>query len=245
MRAFASDRICGLIGGSQVYTEHEGKNEGNEMHQPSRKPDAPGIIGIVSSTGGFDALVEVLGSLPREFPVPILVVPSINPIYVNWLAARLDAKGPLHVTVAKDGQVPEPGSVYVATDDPCLIIVDCRLRLEGGNPDYKRRPKDALFRSMARDQKSGAIAVILTGMGMDGAEGMKEVRDAGGYTIVQDESTSVVYGGRYAVELKAACESLPIRAIAPRLVALVDTGLLGPSARKSWPNSSGDQGPNE
>jgi two-component system, chemotaxis family, protein-glutamate methylesterase/glutaminase len=212
-----------MTGEALLTAQSQKKNKGNEMDQPSRNPGAPGLIGIVSSTGGFEALVEVLGSLPREFPVPILVVPSFNPVYVNWLAARLDAKGPLHVTVAKDGQVPEPGHVYVAADDPCLVVVQGRLRFEGGNPDYKRRPKDALFRSMARDQGSGAIAVILTGMGMDGADGMKKVRDAGGYTIVQNESTSVVYGGRYAVELNAACESLQIQEISPRLVALVAT----------------------
>jgi two-component system chemotaxis response regulator CheB len=212
-----------MTGGALLTAQSHKKNKGNEMDQPSRKPGAPGLIGIVSSTGGFEALVEILGNLPQEFPMPIVLLPSIHPDYVEPLAARLDAKGPLHVTVAKDGQVPEPGHVYVAALDPCLLTVQGRLRFEAGNPDYKRRPKDALFRSMAQDKGSGAIAVILSGLGMDGADGMKEVREAGGYTIVQNESTSVVYGGRYAVERNAACESLPIQEIAPTLVALVAT----------------------
>jgi chemotaxis response regulator CheB len=215
------------------------------MERPSREPGIIRLIGIVSSTGGLEALAVILGSLPREFPAPILAVPSINPLYVKALAERLDAKSHLRVTVAADGQVPEPGTVYVAVDDPCLLIVDGRLRLEGGNPVYRRRPKDALFRSLARDQKSGAIAVILTGMGMDGAEGMKEVRDTGGYTIVQDESTSIVYGGKYAVEMNAACETLPIQEIAPRLVSLVTTGLSGLGASKTWSNSPGKERPGE
>ena len=198
------------------------------MDQPSREPGAIHLIGIVASTGGLEAVAEILGGLPREFPVPILVVPSINPNYVKALAERLEAKSLLHVTVAEDGQVPEPGSVYVAADEPCMLIVQGRLRLEGGSAEYKRRPKDALFHSMARDQGSGALAVILTAMGSDGAEGMKEVRDVGGYTIVQDESTSIVYGpAKFAVQLNAACESLPIQEIAPRLVALVGTGQPG------------------
>jgi two-component system, chemotaxis family, protein-glutamate methylesterase/glutaminase len=191
------------------------------MDQPPREMGTPRLIGMVSATGGPEALKEILGSLPREFPVPIVLVPSIHPHHVEWLATRLDAITLLQVTVAEDGQVPQPGSVYVAANDPCLCIVHGRLRLERGNPDYKRRPHDALFRSMARDQGSGAIAVILSGMGMDGAEGMKEVRDAEGFTIVQDESTSLVYGpAKFAVQLSAACESLPIQEIAPRLVAL-------------------------
>jgi two-component system, chemotaxis family, protein-glutamate methylesterase/glutaminase len=78
---------------------------------------------------------------------------------------------------------------------------------------------------MARDVGPGALAVILTGMGDDGSEGMKEVRDAGGYTIVQDSATSAVYGtAKLAVQLNAACESLPILEIAPRLLELIATG---------------------
>ncbi len=198
------------------------------MDQPSREPAKVRLIGIVSATGGLQALPELLGSLPHEFPVPILVLPRIHPKYLNELVARLDAKCLLQVTVAEDGQVPEPGSVYVASDDLRLVVVQGRLLLERGNPDCKRVTANALFRSMVRDVGSGALAVILTGMGDDGAEGMKEVRDAGGYTIVQDRATSVVYGtAKLAVQLNAACESLPIQEIAPRLVALVATGPSG------------------
>jgi two-component system chemotaxis response regulator CheB len=176
------------------------------------------------------ALPEILGGLPHGFRAPILVVFSIHPDYLKECVTRLDHKCLLRVLVAEDGQMPEPGGVYVASEDPCLLVVDGRLRLERGDQDHMRRPKNALFRSMARDQGSGALAVILTGMGEDGAEGMRAVRDAGGYTIVQDESTSVVYGmGRAAERLDAFCESLPIQEIAPRLCALVATGPLGPA----------------
>jgi two-component system chemotaxis response regulator CheB len=179
---------------------------------------------MVSATGGFEALDEILGNLPPEFPVPILLYPNIHPDYVPALAARLDAKTALRVVVADDGQVPAPGCVNVAGCDVCLLINGGRIRLERGQADYPlRRAKDALFRSMAVDQGSGAVAVILSGMGLDGALGMKAVRDAGGYTIVQDKATSAIYvTAEAAVRLDAACESLPVQEIAPRLVALVN-----------------------
>ena len=195
------------------------------MDQPSREPLTPRLIGIASSSCGIEPLEEILGSLPHEFPVPILVLPSIHPDYVNWLATRLDATSRLQVIAAEDGQVPAPGCVYVAADDRGLIIVQGRFRFGRRKSVYNRHVKDALFCSMAWEQGSGALAVILPGMGPDGAEGMKEVRDAGGYTIVQDGSTSIVNGtAKLAVKMNAACESLPIQEIAPRLVALVTPG---------------------
>ena len=147
----------------------------------------------------------MLGTLPHEFPVPILVVPSFHDYYLSQFAARLHMKCRLQVIVAEDGQVPEPGTVYLASGVACLLTVQQgRLRLERGDPVsiHDREPKNALFRSMARDQGSGALAVILPGMGKDGAEGMREVRDAGGYTIVQDRSTSFLCGtADYAIRL--------------------------------------------
>jgi two-component system chemotaxis response regulator CheB len=190
--------------------------------RPPRASVIPRLIGIVSATGGFEALEEILSSLPREFAAPILVVPSIHPDYVAALAARLDEKSLLMVTVAEDGQVPSPGCVYVAANDRCLRIVEGRLRLGSAHPYCNARPKNALFYSMAREKGVLALAVILSGMGADGAEGMKELRDAGGYTIVQDQSTSVVYGpAKAAVQLDAVCESLPVKEIGPRLVRLI------------------------
>jgi two-component system chemotaxis response regulator CheB len=183
------------------------------------------VIGIVASTGGPEALGEILGGLPPNFAVPILVVQSIHPDYFEKLIIRLSDSCLLRVIAAREGQVPEPGSVYVAADDHCLLVEQHRLRLECGELRSHRDSKNALFRSMARDRGSGTVAVILTGTGADGAEGMKAVRDAGGHTIVQDRSTSVVYGPAHvAVRLDAACESLPLQEIAPRLLALIATG---------------------
>lgn len=168
-------------------------------------------------------MVEILAGLPREFALPILVVMSMRDDYLKTFVAWLDDRCLLKVTIAENEDVPEPGNVYVASGDPYLLIVQGYLRLEPSGPDYQA--KNVLFRSMARDLGPGAIAVILTGMGSDGAEGMKEVRDAGGYTIVQDQFTSHIYGtARVAVEINAPCESLPLQEIASRLLALVAAG---------------------
>jgi len=188
-----------------------------------RRDGTPRLIGIVAATGGPHALAEILGGLPREFGLPILVIMSMYDdfpkIFVPWLQDRCL----LQVKVAEDGQTPEPGKVYVASGDSHLLVEREHLRLVPAGSDHQ--PKDVLFRSMARNLGPGAIAVILTGLGRDGAEGMKEVRDAGGYTIAQDESTSVVYSTpRFAVELDAACESLSLQEMAPRLLDLVGTG---------------------
>jgi two-component system, chemotaxis family, protein-glutamate methylesterase/glutaminase len=204
------------------------KTNGHEMDQRLKEAATVRLIAIVSASGGLQALPEILSALPRDFPVPILVLPRIHPKFLKELVARLDAKCLLQVTVAEDGQVPEPGHVYVASDDLVLVVAQGRLRHERGNPDCTRVTGNALFRSMARDVGSGALAVILTGMGNDGAQGMKEVRDAGGYTIVQDRATSVVSGtAKLAVELNAACEVLALQEIAPKLVALVARGARG------------------
>jgi two-component system, chemotaxis family, protein-glutamate methylesterase/glutaminase len=185
------------------------------------------LLCSASYPDGPQALVEILGGLPRDCPAPILVVQSLHRDYLGKLVERLDDRCPLDVIAAEDGQIPASGRVYVASDDPCLLVVQRRIRLEHADHVSKRESKNALFSSMARCHGSGAVAVTLTGMGVDGAEGMKEVRNAGGHTIVQDRYTSVDYGlADAAVRLNAACESLPIQEIAPRLIALMTGGPL-------------------
>jgi two-component system, chemotaxis family, protein-glutamate methylesterase/glutaminase len=205
--------------------QNSGDLWGTEMDRPLREPVTPRLIGIVAASGGPAALGEILGGLPPDFPVPILVVQSVHPDFLEKLVMRLNDRCLLQVIAARDGQVPEPGRVYVASDDPGLLVVQHRLRLERRDSRSHDDSKNALFRSMARDQGSGAVAVILTALAPDGVEGMKAVRDAGGYTIVQDQATSVIYGpAEIAVRLDAVCESLPLQEIAPRLLSLMDGG---------------------
>jgi two-component system, chemotaxis family, protein-glutamate methylesterase/glutaminase len=195
---------------------------GDQMGQTSPSRVTPRLLGIVSATGGPQVLEVILGGLPPGFAVPILLLPSVGDHFLKSFVAWLAGRSQLPVTPAEDRQVPEPGRVYVAGMDRDLIIERGHLRLVEREPQVYR-PKDTLFRSMASELGPGAVAVILTGMGSDGARGMKAVRDAGGHTIAQDRATSLVYSTpRFAVEMEAARETLPLPEIGPRLLLLVE-----------------------
>jgi two-component system chemotaxis response regulator CheB len=191
-------------------------------------PGAPGfgIVGIVASTGGPKALESVLGGLPADFPLPVVLVQHIDRGFVDGFTSWLDRVCALHVTRAQDGQTPRPGAVYVAPGDRHLRVQRRVLRLDDAEPVALQRPSGTLLlRSMADSFGDAGIGVLLTGMGEDGAEGLLAVRRAGGHTIAEDESTAVVYGmPAAAVRLGGVCESLPLGAIANRLSRLAAAG---------------------
>lgn len=180
-------------------------------------------LGIVASTGGPAALQSLLSALEGQFPLPILLVQHIASGFLEGFASWLASVCPFRVVVSQDGDLPTRGVVHVAAADRHLRLVGKRLRLDVSPPVSSQCPSGTvLLRSMAESLGPAALAVLLTGMGDDGAAGLKDIRDAGGYTIAEDESTAVVYGmPAAAVQLKAVCESLPLPEIAPRLHALV------------------------
>jgi two-component system chemotaxis response regulator CheB len=214
--------------------------EGDEARRASEgvKPDAPAgesaaslsrratpsfrMLAVVASTGGPAALAKLLGALPATFPLPIVVVQHITACFLDGFASWLGTVCPFPAAVAQDREAPQPGRIYLPPVDRHLRVESGRLRHDGGEPVCLQRPSGTvLFRSMAQSLGPAALAVLLTGMGEDGAEGMAEVRAAGGYTIAEDESTAVVYGmPAAAVRRRGVCESLPLPAIAPRLAAL-------------------------
>jgi two-component system chemotaxis response regulator CheB len=176
---------------------------------------------MVGATGAFEALSIILNRLPREFQLPILFVWSMPDVFLEGTVARLAHRSSLPVVAVEDEQVPQAGNVYVAGTDRNLLFEQGRLRFIGRDPK-SHDTMDVLFHSMARELGTGAVAVILSGMSKDGAQGLRAVRDAGGFTIAQDEATSIVYGMPWeAVRLNAACESLAVQHIAPRLLELV------------------------
>jgi chemotaxis response regulator CheB len=191
------------------------------MDQQSLELGPVHMVGIVGASGSLQAIPIILSMLPSDFPAPILVVVAMPDKNVSIVASRFAEKSRLPVAMAEEGRMPEVGNVYVAGTERLLLIEQGRLWFapcESGVPNTM----DLLFRSMAREVGPGAIAVILTGMGSDGAAGMKELRDAGGHTIAQDEATSLIpVKVRLAIQLDAVCESLPLERIAPRLVELV------------------------
>jgi two-component system chemotaxis response regulator CheB len=198
---------------------------------PSRPPTSAkrdgtfSMVGIVASTGGPAALQQVLGGLDSRFPLPILLVQHIAAGFLEGFAAWLRTVCPLSVVVAADGQLPAAGTVYLAPADKHLAMRQTRLSCDTGDLVSQQRPSGTiLFRSLAASLGPRSICVLLTGMGDDGAAGLKELRDAGGYTIAEDESTAVVYGmPAVAVRLGGVCESLPVTEIGPRLAQLAPT----------------------
>jgi two-component system, chemotaxis family, protein-glutamate methylesterase/glutaminase len=198
-------------------------------------PPVPGgpfrLLGIAASTGGPQALLTLLGALPPNFPLPILIVQHIGHTFLDGFAAWLDENCPLAVAVAGDGEVPAAGRVYLAPADHHLEARAGRLCWTSGAPVSSQRPSGTvLFRSLARELGPRAIGVLLTGMGDDGAAGLLDMRQAGAFTIAEHESTAVVNGMPLAAcRLQAPCETLPLQQIAPRLLDLL-RGLEGAAA---------------
>ncbi len=190
------------------------------------------VIVIGSSTGGVEALRQVLPRLPLGLP-PIAVVQHISPTFSAAVAARLDELSTIHVVEAVDGMRLESGTCVVAPGDIHLALHwngdGHRVRLVHSPPIHHCRPAvDVLFRSAAEAAGSQAIAVLLTGMGSDGALGMQAIRRAQGRTIAEHESSCVVYGmPRAAIELGVVESILPLPEIPAAIVRAVTS--------RAWP----------
>ena len=199
------------------------------------------MLGIVCSTGGPAALIRLLGDLGPGFPLPILLVQHMTDSFIAGFALWLKTVCPFSIVTARDGYVPVAGAVHIAPADHHLRLQAGVLYLDKGDPvSYQRPSGTILFKSMAESLGADALGVLLTGMGDDGAAGLLDIRQSGGYTIAEDESTAVVYGmPAAAVRLGAVCESLPLPAIAPRLLGLAaGRGPAKGADRISGPNAS-------
>src|SRR5882757_6620255 len=185
------------------------------------------IIAIGASTGGTEAIKEVLIRLPPDTP-GIVITQHIPKLFSGAFARRLDACCQVSVCEAEDGQQILRGHAYVAPGDMHLLLVRdgaryvCRL--DEGPPVNRHKPSvDVMFRSVAQQAGRNAIGVILTGMGKDGAMGLKEMRDAGSRTLAQDEATSIVWGmPGEAVAVGGAADVLPLSDIWSRVLQLAD-----------------------
>lgn len=179
------------------------------------------MLGIVSSTGGPNALVQLLNRLGSDFPLPIALVQHITGSFLEGFAAWLDSVCPFSVVIARDRMPLTSGTVHIPPRDRHLRVKDGCVQVDSGEPFCAQRPSGTvLFESMA-NMGSQAMGVLLTGMGEDGAAGLLQLRRNGGYTIAEHESTAVVYGmPGEAVRLGAVCESLPLPDIAPRILQL-------------------------
>ncbi|TMH30186.1 MAG: chemotaxis response regulator protein-glutamate methylesterase [Betaproteobacteria bacterium] len=200
---------------------------------PAAKPVAPianlgrlsteKIIFIGASTGGTEATKEVLTHLPPDSPA-VVITQHMPPGFTKSYAARLDGLCKIRVAEARDGERVLPGHAYIAPGGFHLSIersgANYIARVQDGDPVNRHKPSvEVLFKSAARVVGPNALAMMLTGMGADGAKAMKEMRDAGSYNYVQDEATCVVFGmPREAIAAGAAHEVLPLAQIAPKLI---------------------------
>jgi len=192
--------------------------------EPS-EPFVPGddVVAIGSSTGGVEALIEVLSHFPANCP-PTVVTQHMPAHFTATFAERLDRLCKPHVSEARDGDVLVAGQVYIAPGGAAHLEIaglkTMRCRLLPTDPVSGHRPSvDMLFRSVAAMAKRRGIGVLLTGMGRDGAAGLGAMRSAGAATIGQDEATSIVYGmPRAAFETGAVERQLPLEQIGPEIL---------------------------
>jgi two-component system, chemotaxis family, protein-glutamate methylesterase/glutaminase len=190
-----------------------------------------GVLALGASTGGPAAIVKVLRALPKGLRVPVLFVLHIDEPFGAAFAEWLENQTPHRVAYAHDGEHLDSlrGQVVMAPPGRHLTVAGARVRLTADPPRHSCRPSvDVLFESLAVDRGAQVLACLLTGMGRDGAAGLLAIRRAGGSTLAQDESTSVVYGmPREAALLGAAQMVLPLDQIGPEIAQL-----LGDSERR-------------
>ncbi|MEZ4272727.1 MAG: chemotaxis-specific protein-glutamate methyltransferase CheB [Myxococcota bacterium] len=203
---------------------HLGHGTSFQASSPLEDMEEPRVVAIGASTGGPSALLTVLGALPKNFPLPILVVLHISETFAIAMAQWLDAQIDLNVRYARDGErLPTPGNgcVLMAPSEVHLEVANNRLLLSNNPERHSCRPSvDVLFESLAAEMGSQTIGCLLTGMGKDGARGLFEIKDRGGLTFAQDEHSSVVFGmPGEAIRLGAACAVLPLDEIGHALVA--------------------------
>ena len=201
--------------------------------QPRRTPFQ--VLAIGCSTGGPEALSTLLGLLPHDLRVPVVVVQHMPPVFTRQFASRLDRNTPFTVVEAEGGERLRPGLVVLAPGDYHLRLNrvgdQVLTTIDQGVPENFCRPAvDVLFRSAAQAYGADVLATVLTGMGSDGRRGSQEVVAAGGSVLVQDERSSVVWGmPGSVVEVGAAEEVLALPDLAAALIRRVNVSAQGPA----------------
>ncbi len=194
---------------------------------PSVRPERPRskahVVAIGGSTGGPAALRSIIEALPESFAAPILVTQHLAPGFTEDFVQWLSLTCPLRVKVAEDGEPLARGTVYVAPEQHHLRLSEHRIRLPASVPIGGFRPAiSAMFESVAQGFGERVVAVMLTGMGRDGVEGLRAVRDRRGFVIAQDEESCVVFGmPKAAIESGVVDEVLSLRRIGSRLEELI------------------------
>jgi len=201
-----------------------GKNDTVTVRTPVAKKTIrtePPLVAIGSSTGGPRALSSILSAMPRQLGAAIVIIQHVDVQFASGLADWLNEQTALTVTVAREGDRPAENTVYIAkTNDHLIAGEDLSFHYTSEPRDYPYRPSvDTFFSSLAASWPRRDIALLLTGIGKDGARGLLELREKGWHTIAQDMKTSIVYGmPKAAAEIKAAVEILPLDTITESIV---------------------------
>lgn len=181
------------------------------------------VVGIGASTGGPPVIASILGNLPKDFSIPIVIVQHIMPAFVPSMADWLKTKSSLPVQVVREGDQINPGKVYLAPGNAHLTVQPRgTLHLDNSDPVGGQRPSATrLFQSIARIFKSDAVGIVLTGMGEDGAEGLADMSQAGAHVIAQSQESSSVFGmPKAAIDRGVVDEILAPDQIINRLIKL-------------------------
>lgn len=198
-----------------------------QQPRPVRQPGPRAQVAIMAigvSTGGPNALAQLIPQLPANFPVPVVIVQHMPPIFTKFLADRLASKARIHVDEARSMQELEPGRAYIAPGDFHMMVVRnngiVRIQTHQGPPENSCRPAvDVLFRSVAEVYGEHALGVIMTGMGQDGLRGSQAIHDAGGQILAQDAASSVVWGmPGFVTNAGLADKVLPLDQLAGEIV---------------------------
>lgn len=208
--------------GASAMPEPRGESK-PEVIKPLRAPGPTELIAIGISTGGPNALRDVFAKISPKLPCPVVVVQHMPAGFTEEFAASLDRLCPLDVKEAADGDVLRPGRILIAPGDWHIVVEKKSLasivRINQDSAENGHRPSaDVLFRSVAREYGNRALAVIMTGMGRDGAKELGSVYREGGITLGQDEGSSVVYGmPKVAFEMGHVMEQVPLDRMAERI----------------------------
>jgi two-component system, chemotaxis family, protein-glutamate methylesterase/glutaminase len=232
----------------QTRSERGAENFPSNLRRRPRRIGRIDVVAIGSSTGGPNALAQVLPALPREFPIPILIVQHMPPAFTRFLAQRLSSLCALPVEEAVAGELVKPGKVWVAPGGFHLSVSSDaaypKLHITSAPPENSCRPSvDVLFRSLVPVFSNRILAVMLTGMGQDGLRGCEMLASAGAEILAQDEATSVVWGmPGFVAKAGLADAILPLGEIGAKVVecaaafrprvAWAPTVLANPSTRQ-------------
>lgn len=188
------------------------------------------ILAIGVSTGGPNALAELMPGIPSDFPVPIVIVQHMPPVFTRLLADRLNANAAIPISEAAAGTELTPGMAWIAPGDFHMVLEKsaggARIALNKDAPENSCRPAvDRLFRSVVKVYGGAALGLILTGMGQDGMKGCQSISEAGGQVIAQDEASSVIWGMPGLVARAGIAEKvLPLSQIAGEIVRRAAAG---------------------